>query len=130
LPEGFEIFPNCYFDLILHNHVLEHIPGDYRRHLDAFLRILRPGGHMVFTIPPVYMNRSTIQDGENLPSDEDRIRMHGQKDHYKTFGKDFVEWFQERSDGSFWAMSIPDDVRAINSAHDGFVWVFEKHMND
>lgn len=93
LPEGFDIFPDCYFDLILHNHVLEHIPGDYRDHLTQFVRLLRSGGHMVFTVPGISRSSKTVQGGENLPSDEERLRLHGQSDHYKSFGYDFIDWF-------------------------------------
>lgn len=93
LPDGFDIFPNNYFDLVLHNHVLEHIPGDYREHLHHFVRLLRPGGNMVFTLPDVSRTSKTVQGGEFLPSDADRLRLHGQSDHYKSFGYDLIEWF-------------------------------------
>jgi len=97
LPEGFEIFPNRYFDLIVHNHVLEHIPGSFRSHIDEFHRLLATGGVMAFTIPDYPITKGvkdTIEGGENLATDEDRLLVHGQTDHYKTFGVDLIEYIK------------------------------------
>lgn len=41
LPGGFDIFSENYFDLILHNHVLEHIPGNYQDHLQQLYNIFK-----------------------------------------------------------------------------------------
>ena len=99
LPEGFEIFPDEYFDLIIHNHVFEHIPGDFRTHVDQFHRLLSKNGAMVFTIPDLWITQGvkySIQGGEDLETDEDRLREHGQEDHYKTFGYDLVDYLQTK----------------------------------
>lgn len=88
LPEDFRVFPTGYFDLIIHNHVLEHIPGDYMLHLQQFLRLLKPGGVMAFTLP-VQQMPLTKQGGEHLQSDQQRKEIFGQEDHYKVFGYDF-----------------------------------------
>jgi hypothetical protein len=125
LPSGFDIFPDGYFDLILHNHVLEHIPGDYRDHLAQFVRILRPEGHMVFTVPGVSCATMTVQGGEHLSLDEDRLRLHGQSDHYKSFGYDLIDWFNSAS-GKFGPMEIPDDIRATLCAPADSIFVYLK----
>jgi SAM-dependent methyltransferase len=125
LPSGFDIFPDGYFNLILHNHVLEHIPGDYHDHLTSFFRILRPGGHMVFTIPGISQTSITRQGGEYLLTDAERVRLHGQSDHYKTFGCDFYHAFKD-TPGSFTPMIIPDEVRAYLRAPSDPVFVFSK----
>jgi len=95
LPEGFNQLENMSFDLIIHNHVLEHIPGSYPQHLKEFWRILRPGGHMVFTIPDISISLGkfkTTEGGEFLANDQLRLQHHGQEDHYKTFGRDLFLW--------------------------------------
>lgn len=43
-------FPSDSFDLILSTEVFEHIPDPYRAHAEL-LRVLRPGGAHVFTVP-------------------------------------------------------------------------------
>jgi len=125
LPQGFDVFPDKYFDFILHNHVLEHIPGDYRDHLAQFVRILKQGGHMVFTMPGISIKSTTVQGGEHLPSDKDRLLLHGQSDHFKSFGNDLIEWFGSVK-GSFKAMDIPVEVRISLRATIDDVFVFSK----
>lgn len=125
LPDGFDIFPDNYFDLILHNHVLEHIPGDYRDHLDQFLRMLRPRGNMVFTLPGISLTSKTLQGGEHLVSDEQRARCHGQADHYKSFGYDLLEW-PGWAAGSFVNMHIPREVRIALRAERDSVYVYSR----
>lgn len=127
LPGGFDIFPENYFDLILHNHVLEHIPGNYQDHLQQFIRILRKNCRMIFTIPHVSTTKLSIQGGENLETDEERIKLHGQRDHYKSFGKDFFEWFEKNKHlGVFELIDIPPNIRRELKGNDP-VYVFTKY---
>ena len=125
LPEGFDFFPECYFDLILHNHVLEHIPGDYRDHLNSFLNLLKPGGHLVFTIPGISNKALTIQGGEHLSNDFERIRLHGQADHFKTFGYDLMDWFKKMP-GEFAPMEIAAETRSRINAPSESLFVYTK----
>lgn len=126
LPDGFEIFTENYFDLIIHNHVLEHIPGSFRDHLKSFINIIKPGGYMIFTIPFVNRNTNTIEGGEVLPSDADRINIHGQKDHYKTFGNDLLEYL-ENQNGYFCAATIDKEKRETIIAPNDTVYIFKKN---
>lgn len=127
LPEDLAIFPHGYFQLILHNHVLEHIPGDFREHLPSLTNLLKGGGHMVFTIPLSRSRQTTVQFGELLPNDGERLRLHGQRDHFKSFGSDFLEWFQAFP-GHFEAMRIPESLRAAVSAPHDDVFVYCKPL--
>ncbi len=43
-------YPDASFDLITHTEVLEHVPDDGRAFAELY-RVLRPGGHMFFTVP-------------------------------------------------------------------------------
>lgn len=127
LPDGFNTFPDCYFQLILHNHVLEHIPGDFKEHLIAFDRILDTEGKMIFTIPLVNNNSETIQGGENL-SQSERIKLHGQFDHYKTFGKDFFKVLNYLP-GKFSIVNISDEIRKQLHAPGEKVYLYEKRQS-
>jgi SAM-dependent methyltransferase len=91
LPDDLAIFPDGYFDYLIHNHVWEHLPGDWVDHVQPFLRILRRGGKMIFTFPfsLSWSPETTEQGGEDLPSDADRLRVFGQHDHVRRFGLDF-----------------------------------------
>lgn len=91
LPQGLAVFPDAYFDAVLHNHVLEHIPGHWRDHVTALMRVVKPGGLMVFSVPGPYMDRDTVEGGEELGSDAERLAMFLQEDHFKLFGRDFAD---------------------------------------
>lgn len=126
LPQGFNIFPDEYFDLIVHNHVLEHIPGSYKDHLNEFIRVMKQGGYMVFTIPKVNLDKITVEGGELLKDDISRINAHGQSDHFKTFGYDFFEYFADKP-GSFNLFEIEATVRERLNAPFDVIYVFNKN---
>jgi phosphoglycolate phosphatase len=90
LPDGIGIFPDGYFDAVLHNHVMEHVPGHFRDHIAALMRIVKRGGLMIFSVPGPYMDRDTVEGGEHLASDAERLEKFLQEDHFKLFGNDFV----------------------------------------
>lgn len=94
LPDGISIFPDGYFDAVLHNHVLEHIPGHFRDHIAALMRIVRPGGAMIFSVPGPYPDRETEEGGEHLDSDAERLLRFRQEDHFKLFGADLIPHLQ------------------------------------
>lgn len=105
-PGDFKIFPQGYFDAVLHNHVLEHIPGHYGDHLTAFSRLLKPGGRMIFSVPGPYKTRLTEEGGEHFKSDAERLDRFLQEDHFKIFGADFVQ-FLDQMPGGF---VVPDGI--------------------
>jgi SAM-dependent methyltransferase len=99
LPDDFVKIPDEYFYLILHNHVLEHIPGKFTEHIDEFHRVLEKDGAMVFTIPDEYIMKGivkSVEGGEHLSSDKDRLKNFGQGDHYKWLGLDFIEYLKTK----------------------------------
>jgi phosphoglycolate phosphatase len=117
LPGDFAFFPNGYFDFIIHNHVLEHIPGQFRDHLPEFARLLKPGGYHIFSIPGPKMSQDTEEGGEHLGSDDERLARFGQVDHYKIFGRDLPVFLSALPGGSFsWDDLSDDDRAAINVA--------------
>lgn len=125
-PQDFSIFPDGYFDAILHNHVLEHIPGHYGDHLEAFTRLLSPGGRMIFSIPGPYKGVPTREGGENLASDAERLEKFLQEDHYKMFGDDFVPRVQSLAGGQLVDDGVDDEMRERIQVRPGkarfYVW--------
>jgi SAM-dependent methyltransferase len=81
--------PQGYFDVVIHNHVLEHVPCNYTVVLQRLHGLLRPGGMHVFSFP--------VQPGryrENLSSaltSGERKKAFGQGDHMRRFGRDDFE---------------------------------------
>ncbi|MEZ5791159.1 MAG: class I SAM-dependent methyltransferase [Nitratireductor sp.] len=126
LPEGFSMFAAAEFDAIIHNHVLEHIPGHYKDHLAGFVNWLKPGGLMILSVPGPYMERQTEEGGEHLSSDAERLEKFLQEDHFKCFGADFVETLRNWPGGRLLPDGISDEQRAELSVRPGkapfFVW--------
>jgi SAM-dependent methyltransferase len=60
-------FPDNSFDLVVTTEVLEHVPDPYRAHTEI-LRVLRPGGRHVFTVP---YNEERLDDDVRAVLDED-----------------------------------------------------------
>lgn len=125
-PDDFEIFPDGYFTGILHNHVLEHIPGSYRDHLRAFTRLLAPGGKMIFSIPGPYIGQQTKEGGEHMASDAERLETFLQEDHFKLIGEDLFETLDELPGGQRVEEGVTSKRRAELCVREGkapfFIW--------
>jgi SAM-dependent methyltransferase len=72
-------------DIIIANHILEHIP-DYSKALIEFYRVLKPGGIAILQTPYSKLLKNNFED-VNINNDELRLFFHGQEDHVITFGE-------------------------------------------
>lgn len=126
LPGDFDAFPADHFDAILHNHVLEHIPGHYRDHLKGLARWLKPGGLMIFSVPGPHLDLLTREGGEHFRTDAERIELFRQGDHFKLFGRDFVDYVETMEGGKRLTDGVTDERRAQLGVRPGkapfFVW--------
>ena len=72
-------------DMIFCNHVLEHV-SDHLKALSELHRVLRKGGRLIISFP---MDEGLDEMIEDInASAEDRIRLFGQHDHLRLFGRD------------------------------------------
>jgi phosphoglycolate phosphatase len=78
-----ETLPSNTFDVIIHNHVMEHLSCNVWAVLYHLHRSLKPTGHHIFSIPILkgYYEESLFPIGE-----EERQRRFGQFDHVRRFG--------------------------------------------
>jgi len=76
--------PGESYDLIVCNHVLEHV-NDFRKALKEMFRILRPGGSFVCSFP-MDPNVELLDEDLSVQTEEERIRRFGQNDHLRVFG--------------------------------------------
>ena len=74
------------FDLILCNHVLEHVL-DYEAALKELRRIISPDGHIILSFP-VDNHFETVHEDKTVNTRMGRIKAFGQHDHLRIFGKD------------------------------------------
>lgn len=75
------------FDVILCSHVLEHVNDD-KKAIREFHRVLKNDGWMVVMVPITV--EVTFEDF-SITRPEDRLRVFGQADHVRRYGRDFLE---------------------------------------
>jgi SAM-dependent methyltransferase len=85
-------FPDESFDVVLCNHVLEHVPDD-RRALRELRRVLAPGGWASLLVPDLH-TPATDED-PTVTSPAERLRRFGQRDHVRRYGWDYVGRLEE-----------------------------------
>jgi predicted SAM-dependent methyltransferase len=77
------------FDVIICNHVLEHIPKD-RQAMSELYRVLKPGGWSILQVPISLSLDRTYEDPTVTASDE-REKKFGQSDHVRIYAKDYKD---------------------------------------
>lgn len=82
-------FEDNSFDVILCNHVLEHIPNDTKA-MQELYRILKPGGMGIFQIPQDTKRATTFED-DSITDKKERTRIFGQYDHVRIYGLDYFD---------------------------------------
>ena len=82
-------FESNTYDLILCNHVLEHIPDDEKA-IKEIYRILKPRGTAILQVP-LNENRNTTFEDNSIEDPKERARIFGQYDHVRIYGKDYYD---------------------------------------
>ncbi|MGY6559410.1 MAG: class I SAM-dependent methyltransferase [Nitritalea sp.] len=81
-------FPDDSFDVVICNHVLEHVTDDIQACREIH-RVLKPGGWSLLQ-SPVYDIAHTYEDA-SITRPEEREKHFGQRDHVRKYGKDYAE---------------------------------------
>jgi len=98
--------PDAAYDLVICNHVLEHVADD-RKALRELLRVARADGFVQLSVPSPY-TRATTTDWGYADS-----RAHG---HYRGYGRDFLARFGEaRPDAAALEVEVFDPATAAGS---------------
>lgn len=82
-------FADAAFDLVIANHVLEHV-DDERKALGEVARVLAPGGFAILQTPYSARLHATWRD-PGIDTPEARLQAYGQEDHVRLFGRDIFE---------------------------------------
>ena len=77
-------FDDNSFDVVMANHLLEHVADD-RAVLKEFFRVMKPGGWGIFQVPIDYKNPETEED-PSVVDPAERERLYWQRDHLRLFG--------------------------------------------
>jgi SAM-dependent methyltransferase len=84
-------FEDQSFDLVIANHVLEHVDDDLKA-LGEISRVLKSGGYAILQTPYSAKLHHTWQD-PGIDDDAARLQAYGQRDHVRLFGRDIFARF-------------------------------------
>ncbi|NRB60040.1 MAG: methyltransferase domain-containing protein [Winogradskyella sp.] len=82
-------FEDNSYDVILCNHVLEHISDDTKA-MQELYRVMKPNGWGIFQIPQD-LNRITTFEDDTITDKNERAKIFGQYDHVRIYGRDYFE---------------------------------------
>lgn len=82
-------FPDNSFDVVVCNHVLEHIPEDLVA-MRELLRVLKPGGFAILQVPISLKLEKTFEDF-SIVTPPERERIFGQRDHVRIYARDYKD---------------------------------------
>lgn len=82
-------FPKDTYDVVICNHVLEHVADDKQAMAEIY-RILKPGGFAVLQVPQDTHAEKTYED-PTITDPDDREKHFLQKDHVRLYGLDYAE---------------------------------------
>ena len=82
-------YADARFDLVIANHVLEHIEDDWAA-LAEIRRVLRPGGSAILQVP-VAQRLAVTREDPSIRDEEEREDAFGQWDHVRLYGLDYPQ---------------------------------------
>lgn len=82
-------FEDNSFDVILCNHVLEHIPNDTKA-MQELYRVMKVGGMGIFQVPQDLSRTTTFED-DSITDRKERSKIFGQYDHVRVYGQDYFD---------------------------------------
>ena len=85
-------FEDNSYDLILCNHVLEHISDDTQAMRELF-RVLKKGGSLIAQVP---LDEDLVEsfEDDSITDPKERTRIFGQYDHVRVYGQDYYSRLQ------------------------------------
>lgn len=78
-----------FYDIVVCNHVMEHIPNDIKAMKEIF-RVLKPGGWAILQVPYSPVLEKTFED-DSIVAPDQRAEFFGQFDHVRIYGKDYIQ---------------------------------------
>lgn len=82
-------YSNEYFDVVICNHVLEHVEDDLKG-MSEIYRVLRKGGFAILQVPISYVTDKTYED-PSISDPAEREKVFGQRDHVRIYGLDYFD---------------------------------------
>jgi SAM-dependent methyltransferase len=86
-------FEDNKFDVVLCNHVLEHVEDDIMA-MREINRVLKTGGFAILQVPFFHPVPDVTQQDNTITDPRERERLFGQDDHVRKYGKDYSKRMQ------------------------------------
>jgi SAM-dependent methyltransferase len=83
-------FSENHFDVVLCNHVLEHVADDIKA-MSEIYRVLKPGGWAIMQVPYFAPIPDVTFEDASITNPREREKAFGQDDHVRMFGKDYAK---------------------------------------
>ncbi len=83
-------FEENHFDVVLCNHVLEHVKDDIQA-MREIHRVLKPGGWAILQVPFFSPVPDKTFEDNSISDKREREKIFGQDDHVRKYGKDYVQ---------------------------------------
>ncbi len=115
------------FDMIICNHLLEHVEDD-RKAMRELHRILRRGG-MALLLSPVELTRERTFEDDTITDPAERTRIFGQYDHRRIYGNDYVERLREsgfEADDIDYAARLTAEERKLYALPEDHIYLVRK----
>ncbi|BDX37359.1 hypothetical protein CYCD_07140 [Tenuifilaceae bacterium CYCD] len=80
-------FPDSQFDVVICNHVLEHVDSDHKA-MQEIHRVLKPNGFAILQVPMDLSMEKTLED-PSINTPELREKHYQQRDHLRLYGRDY-----------------------------------------
>lgn len=81
--------PDNTYDVLVCNHVLEHVPDDIVA-MKELRRVIKPDGIAILQVPYAQKLERTFED-KTILTPEARFEAYGQNDHVRLYGKDYKD---------------------------------------
>lgn len=81
-------FPENTFDVVLCNHVLEHVRDDIKA-MSEIHRVLKPGGFSILLVPFFHPMQDVTFEDNSITDPREREKIFGQNDHVRKYGRDY-----------------------------------------
>jgi len=106
-------FPENTFDVVLCNHVLEHVKDDIQA-MSEIKRVLKPGGFSIMQVPFFNPVPDKTFEDNTITNPREREKIFGQDDHVRKYGHDYSKRIQQAGlkaieDG--YVNNLTDEVR-------------------
>jgi SAM-dependent methyltransferase len=87
-------FESASFDVVLCNHVLEHVADDIRA-MQEIARVLKPGGFAILQVPFFHPVPDRTFSDPSITDRRAREKLFGQDDHVRRYGKDYSQRIEQ-----------------------------------